>query len=296
VWLEEPRLHYPLRRRFPIWDASGESWPAHPGGQLRDRRLLEFWLAFELHFEAVRRFRAGAGLRLKKLGGQCVELRFPTRFPAPKQSLHLFARQAGAHGGPAFIGRQFHRTSELMHAFDHPAEADSQSVRSVATGLQRGRRNALPPVAHFEVNRTVCKHQANGRCGTFRVPMDVGQTFLKDSENCQLGVARKASDLWVDVAVDLNSAAFRETFDIPGYCRAQADFLEHWRIKKIRYCAHLLHALIGHVNAFLNLRVGTIVHGVQAHFQSGEVLADAIVELAAEAPPLFILHAEEMAG
>src|SRR6185437_5674811 len=96
VWLQEPRLHSPLRRRFPIWDASGESWPAHPGGQLRDRRLLEFWLAFELHFEAVRRFRAGAGLRLKKLGGQCVELRFPTASSTTKTKFTPF-RAAGWH-------------------------------------------------------------------------------------------------------------------------------------------------------------------------------------------------------
>src|SRR5690348_2438029 len=113
-----------------------------------------------------------------------------------------------------------------MHAFDHSAEADSKGIRGITAGLQRGRRNSLPLIAHLEVNHAiVLKPHGNLGGGTFRVPKDVGETFLENSKDCQFRVAGKSSDVLVEIAGDLNPTPLGEAFDIPGYGGAQADLL-----------------------------------------------------------------------
>ena len=62
---------------------------------------------------------------------------------------------------------------------------------------------------------------------------DVGEAFLDDAENRRFHVALQAAEIFGQVQINGNLAAFREPVDIPAQSRLQSGFVEKRRVKQV---------------------------------------------------------------
>ena len=68
--------------------------------------------------------------------------------------------------------------------------------------------------------------------------MDVGERFLQNAEEHELGGARHAFEIVGNVGDDFDAAALGETFGVPARGRRDSDFIEQRRMQVgARWCA-----------------------------------------------------------
>ena len=127
------------------------------------------------------------------------------------------------------------------------------------------------------------------------MPKHIGHGFLNDPENggFELGAeARKI--LRPNYERGGDPAALGDSLEVPAQCGDQADFIEQRRMEKVRHGTHLLNRAI---DALAGFRCGllfafgeiTLQKAVHDHFRGRQLLAEAVVKFAGDAPPFFIL-------
>src|SRR6266576_2458263 len=105
----------------------------------------------------------------------------------------------------------FERATELANSLSHPADSDSRFAGQLHL-RSSFRRYAFTSILGFNPNLAVGSRKRNLRHGTAGMAMDVGQAFLYDTKDWGFDLARKAAEVWRDLQVHLNLAAFAKSF------------------------------------------------------------------------------------
>src|ERR1700722_6537215 len=133
--------------------------------------------------------------------------------------------------------------------------------------------------------------------------VNIVEAFLHDSEERQLNVAWKFSEVGRQVQRHGNVAALRETAYVPLQGRPQTNFIEKGWVQEIRHGADVAKCLINQRSVFLEPFDGFFAerrffgkNHRQVHVHSGEQLPDSIMQLARNSPPLLILGFQQSRG
>jgi len=190
---------------------------------------------------------------------------------------------------------------ELEDAFAHAAE-----TYAAALGLELHQffgGDALAFVVDFENNAIDFMTEANGGAFAAGMAMHVGEAFLDDAENGQLGLAREAAEIIGDIDRNIEAAAFVEAASVPGDGFAEAAFVEKRRMEKIRGGANFLAKFSNEFGAVFGFAgengidlAGEADDAGEVHAQSSEILAGAVVEFAGDVAAFFVLHLHESLG
>jgi len=103
----------------------------------------------------------------------------------------------------------------MPQALSHPIKTDAAIPRRRQFPLVF-RRDAFAVINNVYNQAGALWLNANFRGGASRMPMNIGETFLYDSEDGQFGVIREAVKIIRNFQVDFNLAAFRKTVHIPA--------------------------------------------------------------------------------
>ena len=129
----------------------------------------------------------------------------------------------------------------------------------------------------------------------------VGETFLQDAKESELNIAVEPAECGGSFKLCLYAAALCKPIEIPGDGSFQTHFLEHGRVEQVGNGAHFLDGFAHELGTLFELVCvamivahRSVAKGIKAHFQNGKVLAETVVEIAADLAALFILSAEQV--
>src|SRR5450432_2634397 len=133
--------------------------------------------------------------------------------------------------------------------------------------------------------------------------MNVGERFLDNAENGRFQLPRNSSKFAIQLQADFNAAALLKSFREPADRGNQAHFIEKRRVQQIRngseFVRYLVHdfSIFGQAGSDFGANALRLsLQGGKIHAQQGEGLAGAVVQVAGDAPSLFILDVEEPRG
>ena len=201
------------------------------------------------------------------------------------------------------IGVNFEGASEFPDTFPHPAKPHSR-VRTHGKG--KTILQGYPSTFIADLNdKLLFRGKPNLDTGRFASGMavDVGEALLNDPENRNFDIGGQAANFGREVHVHLYVTAFGKASCERLNRGHKADFVKKRRVKEMRNRANLLRQLFDK-ESVLAENVGslwaelirlpeshTVVHG-----ECGDDLSHAIVEVAGDAPALFILCGNQAGG
>ena len=131
--------------------------------------------------------------------------------------------------------------------------------------------------------------------------VDVGETLLQDAKESELHVAVEPAESGGSFKLCFYATALGKAIEIPGDGCFQSHFLEHGRVEEVGNGAHFLDGFAHELRTLFELVCiavivthGCVAKGIEAHFQDGKILAEAIVEIAADLTALFILSTKQV--
>src|SRR5262249_39229440 len=139
-------------------------------------------------------------------------------------------RYDGALAGT--VRGNFQSSAELHNSFAHASHADAGRACLGYLGQFLG-RYAFSPIADVDSDVIAGPDEAKAGHGTSRVAKNIGQAFLDDAEDGGFEILRKPAEVFGQVEINGNLAAFRKAFDVPAQGRTQAGFVEQRRVEQV---------------------------------------------------------------
>src|SRR6266496_1926534 len=129
-----------------------------------------------------------------------------------------------------------------------------------------------------------------------RMPVNVGPTLLKNSEQSNLDGLRQAGKVGRNVQRYGYSAALRKPSHEPAGSRGEAGFIQQRWMEQVRERTRLGYGLVENVAAFVQDRI--IARSARAqhfnrNFQPRQILSQAVMELARNPATLLVLDAQQ---
>jgi hypothetical protein len=190
----------------------------------------------------------------------------------------------------------------MSHSFLHSHEAQANLGSFLSDFLSRGGKSSAF-ICNFQKERLRILHHPDSHDRTPRVPLDVSEAFLHNTEQGCLHISRQAVEAVWQIEIHPDSAAPGKTLRVPPESRSQAVLVQRGGVQEIGEVANFLHTSIGELEAFGNdfaslwvKRTGIHVHPRQVHGQSGQVLSRAVVKFLSDTSPLIILSAKQLRG
>src|SRR6267143_388026 len=213
-------------------------------------------------------------------------------------SANLFAnRQNGSHRRALGRRTDLELPAELSNAFAHPRNAHTHHRICAVLGS-----NSAPAIAYFQYDVGIFRKYLHAGDLASRVPVNVRQAFLQNAKYREFHLVRKFGNICRHIQIDLNAAAFRKTVQVPRHYGLQPNFIEQWRMQQMRDHANLAHGSLQKSDRLgqrrslkgREHRIGRLDH-FQIHLDRREILALAVVQLAAKPSPLFLSLISRMA-
>jgi len=86
-------------------------------------------------------------------------------------------------------------SAKLLHALAHSRDPDSKKVAGITGFIFCLTGHTAPVIAYVDGQTGSRLGDADNRIWTFRVPMNIGQTFLNQAENGNLNIPREPAKL-----------------------------------------------------------------------------------------------------